>query len=104
MNDSKGKELAVGQTVKECWNKRGGKSKITALEEPFVYVRREYGYDDSPIFPEDLIVVDTHDVCITITMNCETEAEAAKKIKEWVSVVEGSLPADAASYNIEVKL
>ena len=101
MTDKNGVELSVGQSVKER-NQRG-KTKIISLDDPFVYVRRANAYDDAPVFPEDLTVIETHEVVVSVLVKCNTEDEAAEKIKQWATAAEKSLPSDAVSYNVSAK-
>jgi hypothetical protein len=100
MKDTNGKELQVGQTVKERRSKR--KTKIISLDEPFVYISREGDYDDAPVFPEDLTIVDTHDIVIAVSLKCETEDDAKSKIDKWLLSEQASLPKETVSFEVKV--
>jgi hypothetical protein len=100
MKDTNGKELQIGQTVKERRSKR--KTKIISLDEPFVYITREGDYNDAPAFPEDLTIVDTHEIVITVSLKCETEDEAKSKIDNWLLSEQSGLPKETVSFEVKV--
>jgi len=101
MKDRNGVEIAVGQTVKE--RAYPTKAKVVRLDDPFVYIDRKDAYDDAPVFPADLVVIDTHSVEVRISIKADTEDKALAQVSDWVRNSEKELPKETLSYKVVVK-